>query len=686
MRCFWPALLLAAAVAVASGPRSESSIDAGWRFHEEDVSGAAATGFDDSSWQAVSLPHTWNVDDGADGGTYYRGIGWYRRKLEVGPELAGKRLYLRFGAASLKADVYVNGQEAGRHEGGFGAFCFDVTSLVHSGSNVIAVEVDNSNDPDIAPLSGDFTIYGGLYRDAWLVALNPVSISPLDDGSCGVYLTPSVSNGKALVNVRAELRNATSQAERAEVTCRVLDGKGRQVGSSTFSARLEADSTARASGNVGFAHPHLWDGVRDPYLYRAQIEVRVHGKLVDELDQPLGVRTYRVDPVLGLVLNGKPYDLHGVDLHQGRPSCGWAATRAMQDQDYAMVHELGCTGVRMPHYEHAPHEYALCDRYGICVWAELCLVNRMTDSDAFRKVTEQQLRELVKQNYNHPSILFWSMYNEPGYDRKKGPDEWKFVEELVRLAHRLDPSRPTTGAVSMGANQPLDWYMDVTAFNRYWGWYYGPPSDWPSGLDKLRQQAGGRTFGMSEYGAGASVHQHENDPKQPKAASKWHPEEWQSIVHEHAYAALKARPWIWCKFIWVMFDFASDSRNEGDHAGINDKGLVTGDRMVRKDAFYFYKANWTVKPFVYVTDRRFDPRPAGQSVLKVYSNCPSVELFLNGHSLGAETNLSHVFSWSVSLPAGKCSVKALGHEGKRTVRDAVVWEAGGSVGPSHSTS
>jgi beta-galactosidase len=331
----------------------------------------------------------------------------------------------------------------------------------------------------------------------------------------------------------------------------------------------------------------------------------------------------------------------------------------MMDEDFAMVRDLGCTGVRLPHYEHADYEYSLCDRLGLLVWAELALVNRVTDTQEFADITKSQLRELIKQNYNHPSILFWSMYNEPGIDRKRGDQEWHLVDSLVSLAHELDPTRPTTGAVSMSAKPWLDWVMDVTSFNRYWGWYDGAPSLWKTRLDALKAEAGGRSFGISEYGAGASVNQHESDPKQPKTGGSWHPEEWQSVVHEAAWPELESRPWIWCKLLWVMFDFPSSGRNEGDQGGINDKGLVTGDRKIRKDAFFYYKACWTDKPMVYITERRYSPRPAGTYSVKVYSNCPSVELWVDGKSVGAVAGTSHVFVWpGVVLETGIHELRA----------------------------
>ena len=678
MKRFNVGLLIVAAIMASvsayAQTRSVQLLGGGWRFTKGDPSGAQSPGFDDSAWSGVSIPHTWNVDDGARGGDYYRGPGWYRLHLDVTPEMAGRSLFLRFGAAALVSKVYVNGEWVGDHAGGFSAFCFEVTKWLKPGDNVVAVLVDNSIKKDVTPLSGDFTVYGGLYREVKLLVLNPVSISPLDDASSGVYLTPEVNAARAKVQVATVLRNGSGDPARVTVTTRITDAAGMEVKRVSAEQTIAPYSSATATEALQIARPHLWDGVRDPYLYHATVEVWVHGHLVDSVEQPLGLRYFTVDPEKGFLLNGKPYDVHGVNIHQGRPSVGWASTPAMEQEDYDLVAELGATGLRMPHYQHAENEYTQCDHHGFVVWAELALVNKVTDTPEFYDNAKQQLTELIKQDYNHPSIFFWSMYNEPWVDKEMPEHSWRIVKELVSLSHQLDPTRLTTGAATIGVEDPLDWDMDIASFNRYWGWYSGEASQWESQLADMRQGSGGRSFGMSEYGAGASVYQHENHPAHPKTGGHWHPEEWQAEVHEQIWPVLADKPWLWCKFVWVMFDFGSAWRNEGDHGGINDKGLVTGDRKIKKDAFYYYKACWTTAPFVYVTDRRFSPRPAGPSDLKVYSNCSSVELFLNGKSLGVQQSGTHVFVWpNVDLAAGPCEVVAHGVAGGK-VEDKVSWD------------
>jgi beta-galactosidase len=650
-------------------------IDDGWRFVRSDVGSAQAVGFDDTAWQAVDLPHTWNAQDGQDGtGHYYRGPGWYRRHLVLGDAQAGRRVFLKFDAASLVAKVYVNGQSAGKHSGAFAAFCFDVTALVHAGDNVIAVRVDNSYCPDVPPLTGDFNICGGLYRDVHLLVLAPVCISPLDDGSSGIYLRPlAVDRSSAQIQVTAVLRNELDSPQKVTARCGIFDAVGRLVAQTRVEQSVSPRSSTPALAFLVLPHPHLWDGRDDPYLYHVAVDLLVGGQIVDRVVQPLGVRGFYVDPQRGFFLNGRSYPLHGVCVHQEYLDKGWATTPALIDRSYALIDEIGANAVRLAHYQHPDFEYARCDRTGIVVWAELPLVNRIGDSAAFRENARQQLRELIKQNFNHPSICFWSLCNELGPSSRK---DWKLVGELNELAHELDPSRPTVSASHQNANMPVTRITDLIAYNRYFGWYAGTVADWPSKLDGLKSANPARAIGISEYGAGASVIQHEDRPTtQPKTLGPWHPEEWQCDVHEAAYRAMQERPYLWGTFVWVMFDFASAERHEGDTLARNDKGLVSADRLVRKDAFYFYKANWTDTPFVHINSSRFNPRTAGTVQVKVYSNCEQVELRLDGKSLGFTVPNEHVFVWeNVRLVPGTAHVEAIGSKDGKPFRDQCDWK------------
>lgn len=650
---FRVAWVMAICLCSAVSAREVISLDQGWKFVREDASGAAEPAFDDASWTTVDLPHTWNSSDATGGPQkYHRGPAWYRKRITLSPDQAGKVVCLWFGAAGSAAEVFVNGQPVGSHKGAFAAFCFDATAHVKPGENLVAVRVTNVHDTDIAPLSGDFNILGGLYRDAKLLVLNRLAISPLDFASSGVYVKQiTVTDEAAEIEVTTLVRNTDSAERNAEVTAMIADRDGRQVASLTTGQAFPAGQTTPVVQRIRIANPHLWNGRQDPYLYTLRV-----GAGDDQVAVPLGLRYFRFDPDQGFFLNGKRFALHGVNRHQDFAGKGWAITAAEMQTDLDLILEMGCTGVRLAHYQHSPAFYELCDKAGLVVWAELALVNQIDLSPSFTAVTKQQLTELIKQNLNHPSIMMWSLWNEleTRAGSEKLPHELELIRQLNSLAHELDSTRPTTAASHKPVAFEGNWIMDIVAFNRYFGWYSGKPEDWAAELDKLHAHDPSRSIGISEYGAGASIKQHEhNRTTRPRTSGPWHPEEWQATCHEQAWLAMKSRPWLWGTFIWVFADFAAQGRSEGDMPGINDKGLVTYDRKVKKDAFWFYKANWSSEPVLYIAARRFTPRPQQITTVKVYSNCESVELKVNGESMGSRSAPDRIFVWQdVTLRLG----------------------------------
>ena len=673
-----------AAPANADTGRRSIDLDPGWKFIRQDVTEAAKPTFDDSTWDTVSIPHTWNAKDGEDGPPpYYRGPGWYRRHLAgpaVGLPTTGGQLILRFDAASAVADVYVNGKPAGEHKGMFAAFCFDVTNLIdRTGDNVIAVRVDNAARKDVPPLSADFTFFGGIYRDVSLTVLNDVSIDALDDAGPGVYLKQAnVSESSADLAVTTKLRNVGDAGVESDLKIEVLDAGGAVIKTATPHVTIAGKGSASTTVPIAIDRPHLWMGRKDPYLYQVRVTATVGGHDVDSVTQPLGLRTFKVDPNKGFFLNGQSYPLHGVNRHQDRLDQGWAISNAEQAEDFNLIMEMGCTGIRLAHYQHAQVFYDLCDKGGLAVWAEACLVNKVTDSPEFDAAALQQVRELVKQNYNHPSIFFWSLYNELGGKPGDGQSEHQvvLVRKLNELAKSLDPDRLTTGASIHQTRHPLNDTTDVLAFNHYPGWYSGKLTDFGKLLDKNHADYPEKSAAISEYGAGGSIYQHEAVVVQPKPFGPWHPEEWETEVHEHAWAAIETRPYLWGSFLWNMFDFAIDSRHEGDTPGRNDKGLVTYDRKTKKDAFYFYKANWSSEPFVYITDRRFTPRKEDNVPVKIFSNLDSVQLVLNGTPVGTIDGHGvhdHIFLFDqTKMKVGDNTLHAIGTAGGKTFSDDCV--------------
>jgi beta-galactosidase len=660
--------------------RVDTSLDDAWRFLRADATGAEMPGFDDRAapWSDVALPHTWNALDGEDGGSnYYRGVGWYRRHLTAPADFVaggGRQAFLQFDGANIVTDVYLNGTHLGQHRGGFAAFRYDVTSVLTSGDNVLAVKVDNSAVNDVPPLSADFTFFGGLYRDAHLVTTDALHVDVEDFASSGVYITPTVgSDGTAAISVRVRVKNAASADTAAQMTVTLVDASGvpfLRLPANAFTAG--AGMTSDLVVSTMNLQPHLWNGRSDPYLYTAYVEIGHDGTVTDVVSQPFGFRSFSVDSNSGFSLNGQPYDLHGVNRHQDRLNMGWAITNREHDQDMALIVEMGATAIRLAHYQHAQHFYDLCDENGIVAWAEMPLVNGITASQAFTDNAHQQMTELIRQSFNHPAIAFWSIGNE---QRSNDAPTNALLGDLASLVATEDPSRLSTYAHCCSSDTSgLPTHSDVVGYNEYFGWYTGNYTQFGAWADGAHAMQPNRSMAVSEYGAGAALTQHADNPTMPVAGGPFHPEEYQALLHEATWKQIAARPFLWGKFIWNMFDFAVDNRNEGDTPGRNDKGMVSYDRQTKKDAFYWYKANWSSDPFVYITGRRFNPRTTATIDVKVYSNLDSVTLTVGGVALPAQTSTDHIFIFpAVPLVAGDNPVSATATRGAITATDSVTW-------------
>jgi beta-galactosidase len=654
-----------------SSKRRDIDLNDSWRFIRADVGGAEQIDFDDSGWSAIGLPHTWNNVDGQQHTDYYRGIGWYRRHHVVDAALGGMNFYVQVDGANIVTDVYVNGTFVGRHKGGFARFRFDVTAQINPGAdNIIAIKVDNARDADVPPLDADFTFFGGLYRPVHLLVTDPLQIRTLDYGSSGVYVTPSnVSAASAELEVAAEVVNTSSGTRSVTATAFIVDGDGNVVTTLADTHDIDPGSTHRFSLSTTIGNPRLWNGRADPYLYTAHVTINdgTWGDMPnDVVSQPFGFRFFHVDRDNGFSLNGRYLDLHGVNRHQDRIDKGWAISQADQDEDFGLIDEMGATAVRLAHYQHDVHSYDLADQKGLVVWAEIPLVNHITVSDGFYANAQQQLVELIRQNYNHPSICFWSVSNE--ITLRSGPDPNPLLQILADVTASEDPSRLSTLAAASGPDDASTRHTDVAGFNLYYGWYYGSYNDFANQADAIHGSFP-NPLSISEYGAGSSILFHSDAP-----VPMDHTEEYQNLFHEAHWRAMKARPYLWGKFVWNMFDFASAGRSEGDTPGRNDKGLVTYDRQTRKDAFFWYKANWSSEPVVYITSRRFTQRVDGVTAVKVYSNADRVEMRLNGHSLGTQSGPDHLFIWSdVTLLPGANLVEAFTTIDGTIYADSVTW-------------
>ena len=696
--------------------RAVQPLTDGWKFVQDDaLTDEAALAATAADWQTVSLPHTWNAEDAATPNfeKYKRGVGWYR--LELAPPTTGARHWLEIGAASIVADVWLNGQKLGRHAGGFTAFRFDVTDeLAASAANVLLVKVDNSvpydddDDTAIAPLGGDFNKSGGLYRYVALVSTADAAHFALDDfGGSGIYAsTASISNGSATVQVRSKLANDGGAAGDFVVRVSLEDASGQAAASVEQPAQLAAGGKAEVPLELAVPNAHLWNGKADPYLYRLVADLtRRDGTVVDRVAQGFGIREIRFDPEQGFFLNDARIGrLNGVAMHQDFAGKGWAVSSEDVEKSLALISEIGANAVRLGHYPFSEYTLRRVDELGLIAWAERPSGLRTTadectpappTAEAIENV-RVQLIELIRQQYNHASIALWSIGNETTASQSACEEPFDNVTPVLRMLHDTakseDPSRPTVYAefphpVPRKYDvQKTEGITDLFATNRYFLWYHEPIEAFGPLLDDLHSLAAGQPLALSEYGAGSSIEHHTDNPAGglPEThsapndeVSSYQPEEYASYVHEENYRVITSKPYLWGSFVWNMFDFGSTNRNEGGVLGINTKGVVTFDRQTRKDPFYFYRANWSAEPVIYITSRRYVDRAYAVADVKVYSNADSVSLTVNGVSVGAKTaaqceQKTCVFE-HVALAPGANTLTATGDHAGTSISDTVEW-------------
>ncbi len=654
--------------------------------------------FDDSGWEEVALPHTYNDKDGASGRTgvceggehYYRGLTCYRKHFIADvTALKNKRIFMEFGGANTITEFFMNGKFVGKHEGGYSLFRFDITDYL-SDDNLIAVKVSNAPTDYIAPITdqGDFTKMGGIYRDVKLIITEKTHIDLMDYGSSGIYITPeNITADKSDIDVLVKLANDDTNEKALTVTAEILDEKNSTVAVTASEISLPAGTKTSVNLSTKVTEPVLWNAIENPYLYKAVITVSQGENILDKAEESFGIRTYHIDREKGFFLNGKHLDLHGVNYHQDSFENGWAMTDSQRERDYKMMLDMGCNSVRMAHYQHCKNEYDLCDRYGLTVWAEIGIVNKMSPdnntlaiADGFAENAKQQLCELIRQNYNHPSIIVWGISNEL---YQMSDDIYELHSRLCDIARKEDSTRLITLADAQFWGRFLDMAVDVVGYNRYFGWYKeaGPSEKFGEWLDLYYEEKANHPICISEYGGGGAISQHKDNIDWENEIDPWgkrHYENYQSLMHEKIWSQFAKRSYLWGKYIWCMFDFASDGREEGDTKGQNDKGLVTRER-VPKDAYFFYKSVWNDSPMVHITEKRFTDRPRLVPQIKAYSNAENVELFVNGKSQGiakSEDDMPTVFVWEnielFSMGENEIIVKAY-FEGGKILQDKVVW-------------
>ncbi|HEX8418675.1 MAG TPA: glycoside hydrolase family 2 TIM barrel-domain containing protein [Sphingomonas sp.] len=662
--------------ATAAAGRRTVALDAGWRFDRSDVYDALRPDYDDAKWGEVTLPHTFNGADGDDGGGYYRGPGWYRRSVDIVQPTDGRRRFLQFDGAALAADLWVNGRHVGRHAGGHAAFRFDITDMLVPGRNVVAVRVNNTQRPEITPLGGDFTVFGGLYRRVFLIESADAHVDLLDSGGPGVAVVQgAITPAAARIEVKVRAANDGAIRRKLGVRASVIDATGRTVATATRNVDVAPRSVTPTSVPIVVPDPHRWNGRKDPYLYRVATEIVAgNGAVVDSVEVPLGLRTVAFDGDKGFLLNGAPYPLHGVNLFSpGRPGRGLAVTDAEVDADFDTLVDLGVTGLRLVHFQHPSASYDAADRLGLPVWTEIGINSRVDPGKPFADNVTQQMRELIRQNINHPSVILWGIGNEV---YSEGPEVPALLKVAQATAKAEDRSRPTVYAhCCQGDDVAKARVSDLTGYNRYFGWYKDQSgTTMASWADAFRAAHPRTPYAVSEYGAGASIRHQQQAPPPPITDGGWHPEQVQALYHETNWRALRDRPGLFGTFVWVGFDLASDGRAEGDRDGINDKGLVTYDRAVRKDAFYWYQANWSDRPVLHITSRRHIERSDPVTEVKVYGNGGPVTLSVNGVAIGTRPLDDHIARWTgVQLRPGANRVEVKATYGSNVISDAVTW-------------
>ncbi len=630
--------------------RTVKKINENWFFKKDsgDVPKTIPT-----NWDSVNLPYTWNGTDGQDGGNdYFRGKGCFVKTVLKSDIPNGDVIYIQFDGVNSSAEVYWNGKKIAVHDGGYSTFRAPINDI--RDENILTVIADNSPNERVYPQMADFTFYGGIYRDVKLIGTAAQHFDLDYLGAPGIAVTPEVKDGNAEVTVEAYITNGDSCTVRYEI---LADGE---------SVWTDEKPSSNKKVTALIEKVHLWDGVKDPYLYTLHADLIYNGETVDSVETRFGCRSFKIDPQRGFILNGREYPLRGVSRHQDRPEIGNALTYEHHKEDMDLICEMGANTIRLAHYQHSQDFYDLCDERGMIVWAEIPYISKHMPTG--RENTVSQMKELIVQNYNHPCIVVWGLSNEITMN---GADDRSLLDnhtELNNLVHKMDKTRLTTVAV-VTACAPEEAYVavpDVVSYNHYFGWYGGRAEMYGPWFDDFHKKYPNRPIGISEYGCEA-LNWHTSEPEQGD-----YTEEYQAYYHEELIKQIAVRPYLWATHVWNMFDFAADARAEGGENGMNHKGLITFDRKYKKDSFYAYQAWLSDKPMVHICGKRYVDRVENVTKVTVYSNQNEVELFRNGESLGKQKKGAFPFFYFDVPNEGTSQLKAVAGEctDESTIRKA----------------
>lgn len=659
--------------------RSVESFNSGWSFKKAPAEKELAVNARkwDSGWSEVEIPHTWNAKDmQVQADNFYEGAAYYKKQYFFPTELKGKRVFLRFEGVGSCAEVFVNGMLATSHKGGYSAFACEISPLLKAGEeNEIIVKADNKSRPDVIPINHNlFGVYGGIYRPVWLIVTEPYNISVTDYASPGVYVTQkNVSKKQADVNVKVKLDNGTLQPAPVTLQNTIYNQEGKQIATQSRSFELSAQGEQAYESSFTIKNPTLWQGRENPYLYKVVSRLIKDGRVIDEMVQPLGLRKYEIVAGKGFYLNGEKYPMYGVTRHQDWWGLGSALKNENHDFDLATIMDVGATTVRFAHYQQSDYLYSRCDSLGLIIWAEIPFVNRVSGEEA--ENCRNQLREMIRQSFNHPSIYVWGLHNEVYQPHQ-------YTRELTQSLHDLakteDPDRYTVSVNGYGhMEHPVNLVADIQGMNRYFGWYEKKIQDIKPWVENLEKEYPHQKLMLTEYGADANLnHQTEYLGEALNWTKEFYPEAFQTKTHEYQWSVIAAHPYIIASYLWNTFDFCAPLWVRGGVPARNMKGLVTFDRKVKKDSYFWYKANWSKDPVLFLTQRRNWDREKKETSVTVYSNIGTPKVYLNGKELsGIREGYTpvHYIIDHVTLENGKNIVKTVVVKDGKTYEDEIEW-------------
>ncbi|WP_131536632.1 glycoside hydrolase family 2 protein [Pedobacter nototheniae] len=653
--------------------RKDINFNADWSFKK-----TKDTADHKLDWEKVTLPHTWNATDMQLSKNFYEGEGIYKKDVVFGNEYQNKRLFLRFEGVGQVAQVYVNDKLVGTHKGSYSAFCVEITYAVTLGkTNKIVVKANNTARKDIIPVNHFlFGIYGGIYRPVSLIVTNQINITTTDYASPGIYISQkNVSSTAADLNLLVKVENRSPQAEDIQLKTSLFNREGKLVLEKTTQEHVTTQGRQNFTQNFTLANPTLWDGFNNPYLYKVVTQIIQNNQVIDEVVQPLGIRKFELIAGKGMLLNNKPYKMYGVARHQDRWQFGNALSNAQHKEDLDIIKEMGTTTIRFAHYQQAEYLYSQCDSMGFVIWAEIPFVNTSTGEEG--ENAKQQMTELIKQNFNHPSIYVWGLHNEV-YGKTIADYPAILTRDLDDIAKTLDPDRYTASVSGYGEmTRPTNLNADIQGMNRYYGWYEGKIGDLEKWASSLESKYPNNKVMLTEYGADGNVFQQQEQAELKDTfdyGSPFYPETYETKTHEIQWPIIAKHPYITASYIWNMFDFATPMWNRGSMPARNMKGLVTFDRKLKKDAFYWYKANWSNNPVLYLTERRAVDRKNANTQITVYSNIGEPDVFLNGKKLPATKPEGVLYRFeNVNLKKGKNVIKTKANKNGHVYNDEITW-------------